>query len=274
MVKHLLGIVAAIALLLLCTFLPFLPGHHDPVAVPVSAMALVAGVLGLVLIPSGLLLIAANYSPALGQRRYALSLLALVASSLVWGGVFLAAFVQSFVLAFAVLILWIFTTFKAWTRLRTTRGFTALPYYLVAVPIGTALLQFTLIKPAVEYSRNRAIRNSAPLIAAIEQHRTAQGRYPTSLQSVHPDLHPDVIGIPQYRYESRGDSYNLFFEQFSYQLGVREFVMYNPKDEHVMTSHATDLLELTPAQLALEHTRGHNARFDTPYPHWKYFWFD
>ena len=274
MIKHLLGILAAIAILVFCTLLPFLPGRHDPLAIPVSAMALVAAVLGLVLVPSGLLLIAANYSPALARRRYALSLLALAASLLVWGGVFMVALVQSFALGFAVFILCIFTITKTWTRLRTTRGFTALPYYLVAVPIVTVLLQFTLMKPAVEYSRNRAIRNSASLITAIENHRAAQGRYPTSLQSVHPDIHPGVIGIPHYRYEARGDSYNLFFEQLTYQLGVREFVMYNPKDEHVMTSHAIDLLELTPAQLALEHTRGHNFRFDTPHPHWKYFWFD
>jgi hypothetical protein len=274
MVKHLLGILATIALLVFCTLLPFLPGGYDPLAIPISAMALVAGVLGWVLVPSGLLLIAANHSPALAQRRYALSLLALAASSLVWGGIFLAGFAQSYVLALAILSLWIFTTVKTWTGLRTTGGFSALPYYLVAVPIVTAVLQFTLIKPAVEYSRNRAIRNSAPLIAAIEQHRASDGRYPTSLQSVNLDFHPGVIGIPQYRYESRGDSYNLFFEQFTYRLGVREFVMYNPKDEHVLTSHAIDLLELTPAQLALEHTRGHNFRFDTPHPHWKYFWFD
>ena len=274
MVKHLVGIVVAIALLVFCTFLPFLPGGHDPLAIPVSIMALVAGAMGLVLVPSGLLLIAANHSPALEQRRYAISLLALVASSLVWGGVFLVALVQSFVLGLAVFILWMFMTLKTWTSLRTTRGFRTLPYYLVAVPIATALLQFTLIKSAVEYSRNRAIRNSASLIAAIEQHHSTQGRYPTSLQSVNLDFHPGVIGIPQYRYESRGDSYNLFFEQFTYHFGVREFVMYNPKDEHVMTSHAIDLLELTPAQLALEHTRGHNFRFDTPHPHWKYFWFD
>ena len=274
MIKHLLGIVTAIAFLVFCTLLPFLPGHHDPLAVPISSIALVAGALGLVLVPSGLLLIAANRIPALGQRRYALSLLALVASSLVWGGVFLAALVQSFVLAFIVVVLWMFTTLKAWSSLRTTRGFKTLPYYLVAVPIGTALLQLTLVKPAVEYSRTRAINNSAPLIAAIEQHRTDNGRYPTSLQSVHADFLPNVIGIPEYHYESRGDSYNLFFEQFTYQLGAREFVMYNPKDEHVMTAHASDLLELTPSQLALEHTRGHYARFDMEYPHWKYFWFD
>ena len=67
MIKHLLGIVAAIALLVFCTLLPFLPGGYDPLAIPVSAMALVAGVLGLVLVPSGLLLIAGNHSPALAN---------------------------------------------------------------------------------------------------------------------------------------------------------------------------------------------------------------
>jgi hypothetical protein len=274
MIKQLIGILAAIALLIFCTLLPFLPGQYDPVAIPISTMALVAGVLGLVLVPSGLLLLAANRVPALAQRRYALSLFTLIASSLVWGGVFLAAFFQSVVLAFVVFVLWLITTVTTWTRLRTTRSFKALPYYLVAVPIVTALLQFVLLKPAVEYSRHRAIAKSAPLIAAIEQHHAANGRYPTSLQSVHPDFKPNVIGIPQYEYESRGDSYNLYFEQFTYKLGAREFVMYNPNDEHVMTSHASDLLELTPAQLALEHTRGHYGRFDMQQPHWRYFWFD
>jgi hypothetical protein len=41
-----------------------------------------------------------------------------------------------------------------------------------------------------------------------------------------------------------------------------------------MTSHAMDLLELTPEQLALERTRGHYAVHDAPQPHWRYFWFD
>ena len=274
MIKHVLGISAAIAVLTFCTLLPFFPGGYDPLAIPVSAMAFVTAVLGLVLVPSALLLIAANYSPALAQRRYAISRLAVIASVFVWGGAFIVGLVQSYVLGFVVLVLCIFTTTTTWTRLRTTRGFRVLPYYLVAVPIVTVLLQFTFIKYGVEYSRNRAIRNSASLIAAIEQHRTAQGRYPTSLQSVHPDIRPDVIGISEYRYEARGDSYNLFFEQYTFHIGIREFVMYNPKDEHVMTSHALDLLQLTPAELAVEHTRGHNFLGDTPHRHWKYFWFD
>jgi hypothetical protein len=67
---------------------------------------------------------------------------------------------------------------------------------------------------------------------------------------------------------------NLFFEQLALHFGTREFVMYNPRDQQVMTSHKMDLLELTPQELALEHTRGHNAVHHAPHPHWKYFWFD
>jgi hypothetical protein len=60
---------------------------------------------------------------------------------------------------------------------------------------------------------------------------------------VNPDYWPGVTGISGYHYEPNGDAYNLLFEQFTYRLGTREFVMYNPRDEHVMTSHAMDLLE-------------------------------
>jgi hypothetical protein len=130
---------------------------------------------------------------------------------------------------------------------------------LVVVPVAAALLRLTLVGPAVAFSRDRAIRNSEPLIAAIEQYRTTNGRYPASLLSVNPDYRPGVIGVPGYHYEPNGAAYNLFFEQFTHRFGTREFVIYNPRGEHVMTSHAMDLLDLTPQQLELERTRGHCA---------------
>ncbi len=137
-----------------------------------------------------------------------------------------------------------------------------------------ALLQMAVVAPAIEFSRSRAIRNSARLIADIEQYRAVHGRYPESLLSVWEDYVPGVIGIKEYHYEPSGDAYNLFFEQFALQFGTREFVMYNPRDQQVMTSHKMDLLQLTPQELALEQSRGHYAVHDAPHPHWKYFWFD
>lgn len=280
MIKHIPGIVAAIALVILCTLLPFLPGSYDGLAVALSEMAHMFGTVGLILVPVGLLWIAAGRSKRLVQKRHLFPLLALIASTLVWAALWLAAIMHSgLVLGFAIVALWIWVLRKAWTNLRRTRTTSperasALPFYLVVVPVVVVLLQWALVERAIESSRNRAILNSAPLLAAIEEHRARNGRYPTSLLAEWPDYVPKVIGIREYRYEPHGEGYNLVFEQFNYRFGTREFVVYNPRDEHVMTAHASDILELTPAQLAVERTRGHHARHDLPQPHWKLFWFD
>jgi hypothetical protein len=277
MIKHILGIVATIAFVVLCTLLPFLPGSYDGLAVALSEMAHMFGTVGLVLVPIGVLWIAAERSERLVQKRRVFPLLALIASTLVWAGLWLAAIVQSgFVLGFAVIAVWACVLLKAWAdfRQRAAERPSAIPFYLVAVPVVVALLQWAFVERAIQSSRNRAILNSAPLLAAIENYRARNGKYPTSLLAEWPDYKPNVIGIREYRYEPHGEGYNLVFEQFNYRFGTREFVVYNPRDEHVMTAHASDILELTPEQLVVERTRGHNARHDLPQPHWKIFWFD
>ena len=293
MTLHVLGVVVTIAFILLCTLLPFLPGSYDNLAVALSEMAHLFGVLGLLLVPVGLIWLAAERSSRLARRRHVFPLLALIASTLVWFGLCLAAILHSgFVLCGAVVLLWMLVVRKAWARFRQAaepldgpktlpdRSGTlsaprsVLPFYLIAVPIAVALLQWALIDRAVEMSRNRAIANSASLIAAIEEYRNRNGRYPTSLLAELPDFKPGVIGIPEYRYEPHAEAYNLVFEQFIHRFGTREFVVYNPRDEHVMTAHTSDILEMTPEQLVVERTRGHHSRHDLPQPHWKSFWFD
>ncbi|HET9479887.1 MAG TPA: hypothetical protein VFO72_11110 [Pyrinomonadaceae bacterium] len=286
MIRHVSGVIAAIAFVILCTVLPFLPGGYDSLAVPLSAMAQIVGTLGLVVVPFGLLWVAADRWQRLAQSRFVFVSLSLIASTLVSAGLSLGAILHSgFALGALVVVLSVYAVSKAWLKFKQARGTTpltststwssAVPFYLITVPVAVALFQFAFVDRAIEFSRNRAILNSSPLIATLEQHRATNGRYPTSLQSVWPDYQPNIIGIREYSYAPHGDSYNLFFfEQFTYRFGTREFVMYNPRDEHVMTAHATDILELTPQQLALERTRGHYARHDLPQPHWKLFWFD
>ena len=279
MLKHSFGIVLTIALLLLCTFLPFLPGSYDNLAVALSEMAHLFGIVGLLLVPIGLLWLAADRASRLAQWRHLFPLLALIASTLVWLGLYLAAVLHSgFTLACGVVLLWVVLLRKTWVKFRqgaeTTNRASVLPFYLIAVPVGVALVQFVFIERAMELSRSRAILNSAPLIAAIEEHRTRNGQYPTSLLAEWPDYYPGVIGIREYQYQPHGDAYNLVFEQFNYTFGTREFVVYNPRDQHVMTAHARDILEMTPEQLALDRTRGHYAQHDLPQPHWKSFLFD
>ena len=285
MILHLLGIVLTIAFTLFCTLLPFLPGSYDNNAVALSEMAHMFGIVGLLLVPVGLLWIGAERSSRLAQKGHAFPLFALIASTLVWASLCLAAIMHSgLVLAFAVVLIWLLVVRKAWARFRqgasparssaSLARSSAIPFYLIAVPIAVALLQWALVDRAIEMSRNRAIANSAPLIAAIEEYRNKNGRYPTSLLAEHPDIRPQVMGIREYRYEPHGAAYNLVFEQFNYRFGMREFVVYNPLDEHVMTAHTIDILEMTPEQLIVERTRGHYSRHDLPQAHWKYFWFD
>jgi hypothetical protein len=279
MIKHLLGIVLTTALVLLCTFLPFLPGSYDNLAVALSEMAHLFGILGLLLVPIGLLRLAADRSSRLARSRHVFPLLQLIASTLVWLALYLAAVLHSgFTLACVVVLLWLVLLRKTWLIFR--RGAkpperaSVLPLYLIAVPVVVALVQFAFVERAVEFSRNRAVLNSAPLIAALDEYRTRNGHYPTSLLAEWPDYLPRVIGIPQYHYQPHGDAYNLVFEQFNYRFGTREFVVYNPCDQQVMTAHARDILEFTPEQLVVERTRGHYSQHDLPQPHWKSFLFD
>lgn len=264
---------------MLATLLPFLPGRHDTLAVPVSLMSQIFGMVGLLLVPVGALWVAAGYWSSLAKKQYGLAMAALIASSIVWIIASLGAFVSSGrLLGFGAIVLCSFVLSRLVPRLQRLKDApphnSAAAFYLLLVPPAVAILQMAALPPAIEFSRNRAIENSARLIAAIEQYRAANGRYPESLLSVWEDYWPDVIGIEKYYYEPSGDAYNLFFEQFALSFGTREFVMYNPRDLQTMTSHKLDRLELTPAQLALEHTRGHNAVHDASHPHWKYFWFD
>jgi len=280
MLTHLLGITAATAGIMLCTLLPFFPGRYDGLAVPLSGMSRIFGTVGLLLVPIGALWVASKYWSRLAAKQYGIATAALIAFSVTWVIVSIGALVSSLLLGLGALVLWIYVVSRVWPRLKLLKSATARPtstvaFYVLIVPVAVALLQMAVVAPAIEFSRNRAIHNSARLIADIEQYRVSHGRYSASLLSEWEDYYaPGVIGIEKYHYEPSGDAYNLIFEQFALHLGTREFVVYNPRDQQTMTSHKRDLLQMSPQELAVEHTRGHYAVHDAPHPHWKYFWFD
>jgi hypothetical protein len=276
---RILGMIVAVALIILCTLLPFLPGRYDSLAATVSMMARTFGVVGLLLVPVGVLWTTSTYWRPLERAQHSLAVTALVVSTFVGLLVLLPVLLESVTLWIAAITAGGWLVARAWHRLRTSRGTTSapspvMPLSLVIVPIAVVVIQVAMADRVAAFSRARAIRNSAPLIADIERYRAANGRYPASLVSLWPDYLPAVIGIKEYRYEPHGDAYNLVFEQPSFVFGTREIVVYNPIDRQVMTSHANDILRLTPDQLALERTRGHYAVRDAPHAHWKYFLFD
>ena len=279
MIGSVLRVTVTTACIILAMLLPFLPGRYDSLAVGLSLMAQLIGTVGLLVVPIGALWIASEHVNALGRKRYAFAVTALVVSSLVWVLISLLAMTESLSLGLFALGLGAYLVMRMWPRLASLRSAppgsgSAIPLGLTIVPIVVALIQFTLDDRITEFSRSRAIRNSAPLIADIEAHRVANGRYPPSVMSVWPDYLPSVIGIKEYRYEPSGDSYNVMFEQPSFRFGTREIVMYNPTDQQAIASHAMDVIQLTAEQLALDRRRGHYAVHDAPHLHWKYFWFD
>jgi hypothetical protein len=143
--------------------------------------------------------------------------------------------------------------------------------WLIAPPL-LLLAQWKIAPEATTYARDRAIEHANPLIAAIERFRLSHGRYPLTLHSLWEDYDPSVIGIPRYLYEPHGDSYNLLFEAPTFEFGARVIVVWNPRDEQVATSHNSDLLEFTGAEL--EQRRGYLKAHAATQPHWKWFVFD
>ena len=273
MIAHLVAMVGIITAIVLCTLLPFLPGRYDPLAVPLSAIAQISGAIGLVLVPIGVIWFVSRYSSELARKQRTFAIAALVTGSLVWLILSLVGLVHSgFALGIAVISLWALAAWRLSRRLTILAAASVAPTYVIVVPLAVATVQFVIDEPITEFSRSRAIRNSAGLIADIERYHEAHGQYPLSLVSLWKDYSPSIIGVKEFQYERQGDAYNVLFEPFTFRLGTREIVMYNPRDEQVMTSHDSDRLQLRPEQL--EYRRGYYAVHDAPHPHWKYFWFD
>ncbi|MFN0205480.1 MAG: hypothetical protein ACKVS6_04110 [Planctomycetota bacterium] len=287
MIKHAVQIGAITVLALASMFYPFMPGTYDRMAVPLSGMAQVLGVVGLVLVPIGMVWLfyeLANRRRMSGPvpfkaRSYWFAVCALAATLIVCAAVALASMQAGLSLTIGVLMLTAYAVRRAAPAMKRLKsgghiGFNPTPLYLIIIPGILATAHFAFLKTAVEISRNRTIVGSTPFINAIEAYRTAHGRYPQSLESMHHDYDPPTVGVARYRYEPHGQSYNVFFEQPTWPIGTQEFVMYNPRDEHVMIVHNQDLLESTQEEVDRERNFHARAARDAGVRHWKYFWFD
>lgn len=182
---HFLGITAAIAAVILFTLLPFLPGPFDPMAIPLSMMARVAGFFGLMFAPIGVLWIASRYWRPLAGKQHAFAAAALIVLSVVWSIVSLAAWaLGSLALSLLWLALGVYVVVSLTPRLKRLKmaptPTLAPALYLVVLPIAVSMLQQLVLEPAVAFSRSRAISNTAQLDC---RHR-AVSFYPGALSAV------------------------------------------------------------------------------------------
>src|SRR5262245_8304517 len=288
--KHLALIVVLTALVVLGILYPFLAVEYDILAMPLSTIVQSFGVLGLLLVPIGLPWLwheivkhsQRKRNLTYKNRGYSFALAAVIASSVVTVLVLLVVFL-AFSRIFGLLLfsIWLYAVLKILLPkirlLKTTEAeyFNFTPLYLLCLPILTLLLQLALAAHAKEWSRNRAIANASEFISGIERYRAQYGQYPVSLLAQWKDYYPDVVGVEKYHYSPHGDSYNLFFENPRFlldKIGTREWIVYNPRDEHRIYSHASGFLLLSPE--VLERSQGWYASHDTLHAHWKYFLFD
>ena len=288
MTFHIIRIAGLIALLILCTFYPVLPGGYDPLAVSLSAVAQTLGIAGLLVLPVGLAWLVSELQKRARRRRnlvakargYYFALASMMTASIVAVAAVFAA-LMSGGLVFAVLTFVVlgYIGSRLIPRLKLLKKaeaetFNPAPLYLVFIPVIVLGFQLILVSRATNISRHRAIAQSAELIGDIEAYHAAYGRYPSSLLALHKDYKPSVVGIEQFHYAPNGHAYNLFFEQptFVTDFGIREIVMYNKLDEHVMVSHAAWILAGAPEEL--EARQGWHSSHNASVPHWKSFLFD
>ncbi|PVD49403.1 hypothetical protein DC498_25175 [Terrimonas sp.] len=252
---------------------PFLSGDYDRLAMPISTMIQVFGLVGLALVPVGVLWL------VIPKHRFAFAITALIISTFVILVICLFATLSvGKSLGMLMLLLWTFIVVLLIPQIKSLKNQPQnkanwLPVYLIYLPIFTLLFQLTFAKHLTQLSRNRAIENANRFIRHIEEYYTQTGQFPLTLQAQNKDYYPDVVGVEKYLYAPHRKGYNLSFEQPRFLLdrfGTREWVVYNPLDENSVYSHTAWLL---PTEQA-EPSQGWYASGETGHKHWKYFLFD
>ena len=113
---------------------------------------------------------------------------------------------------------------------------------------------------ARDLSRSLAIANAGELVKSIEYYKEKNGRYPTALTDLTPEIinkvpSPWIMGIAGYGYESKAETYELSFSQ-NVILGFNfEVVVYSPGGNHKAEGELKTV-------------------YDTGHDKWKYYIFD
>lgn len=272
-----LWLVLLTAVLTFFMYYAFIPGRYDGFAEPLSFVIQIFALIGTILLfpVCGLWFLyeLVSKSPGKSFSKY-FGIVTLFFCFIVAISVLFAAHSKNFfLLGLLLFVLICHLTYRQFKNYKTDRSkikYTL--FYLMLLPLLLLTVRFIGISKAVAFSMNTAIQNSEIMISKIENYKLKHGHYPTSLAAEWNDFPPKMTGIEKFYYESFGDSYNLFFEQFSDELDILQFVMYNPLDQHHFTCHDTDLLEYTGDELDLR--RGDRHRYKLSQAHWLYYKLD
>jgi len=270
---HISKQVLVLAVLTLGNIYPFMSGDFDRLAMPLSMIIQGFGILGLTLSLFGLiwLLMPSKHKIFSIISIYLFGFLIVVFT-------FFAYLISGILFGITILFVLGILLHKYRQRIivpfeRETIAF--VPIYLIVLPVSILTVQLLIAKPITDWSRDRTISNAKDYVRDIENFYTRNGYYPKSLQAMYKDYYPNTVGIEKFHYLPFGNSYNLSFEQPRFILdiiGTKEWVVYNPKDEHRVYSHTSWFLLLSPEESEIR--QGWYSSADTKHKHWKSFFFD
>ncbi len=221
---------------------PFLPGPGNDLSHGISQFAHATGYIGLPFVPFGLLWLIVEMRNGHGQQLnrwtngYYPAWLALspvffflpfqITKTLLDGQTFnLPPFIMLiFVASFCIYCI---RKLKNKTRYQ----FNPAPLYIVLIPVVALVSSRFLVEKAAEVTREKAIANTEPLIAAIEKYKMDNGEYPENLASLKgkyiqeiPQV--NIMGMRPYQYERWNSSFQLSFERL-WHWNATEVVVYN-----------------------------------------------
>lgn len=267
-----LRLLALNLLFALFVVLPFMPGPSNKLSIGLSALGQMAGFFGVLTLPLGLVwaffeLRKFRGAAGLKVNHWNNGFYFAIAATLV--GVFAYALVTAglthddgwWVTAVSVpiglFLLW--TTARGIGKLRrqVVLKFSPAPLYLLSIPLVVLAAKLWLQDPLAAASRVKAIRQSEPLIAAIERFREREGRYPDSLAELQPGFllklpSTSVMGVNHFDYEKTPDAFYLYFKQV--HGATIEVVEYDKTQRH--------------------NRKGHYFSGETGVANWRYYWLD
>lgn len=252
---------------------PFMPGDFDRLAMPLSTIIQGFGIIGVLLSVIGVLwlLLPNKFIFFANLSLYLWGFLIIIFT-------FLAYLIAGILFGIVILIFLTLSLIKFRQRINETlekESFSFFPFYLIVLPFSILTIQFIIAKPITDWSRNRTISNANEFIRDIENFKSKNGYYPMTLQAMYKDYYPQSVGVDKFHYLPFGNSYNISFEQPRFLLdiiGTKEWVVYNPKDEHRVYSHTSWFLLLSPEESEIR--QGWYSSVNTKHRHWKLFLFD
>jgi hypothetical protein len=131
---------------------------------------------------------------------------------------------------------------------------------LLTLPLTIFVTSIYISEMTRDFSRGYAIDRTTELVEGIEKFRQAKGHYPETLTTLSPEFiskipSTGIMGIDQFQYEKRGDTYNLSFQQ-NVILGFNfEVVTFDPTDAHQAQGELADV-------------------YETGRTHWRYYIYD